>query len=107
MQQHVVSGASASSVSTRSIQVEHPPFDLGCVHLQPAFQGEDNIFPFGPGRHLSDGGTNGALAELIAAPSATEAISGELPLSEVPRGKFTQLPYSQSARPRQPVRDGQ
>ena len=75
----MVSGAGASSVPTRSVQVVHPPFKLGCIHLQLAFQGEDNIFPFGPGRHLSDGGTNGALAELIAAPSATEAIRGALP----------------------------
>ena len=75
---------SSKAPSTRSVQVVHPPFNLGCIHLQLAFQGEDNIFPFRPGRHLSDGGTNGALAELIAAPSATETIRGESPGASSP-----------------------
>ena len=89
----MVAGSGASSVSTRSVEVVHSPLNLGCIHFQLAFHGEDNIFPFGSGRDLSDGGANGALAELIAASSATEAIRGELPLSEVPWGKLAQLPY--------------
>ena len=102
----MVAGSGASSVTTRSVHVIHTPFNLGCIHFQLAFHGEDHIFPFGSGRNFSDGGSNGALAELVAASSATKAIRGELTLSEVPWGELAQLPYSQDARPRQAVRDG-
>ena len=70
----MVAGSGASSVTTRSVHVVHTPFNLGCIYFQLAFHGEDDIFPFSSGRNFSDGGANGALAELIAASSATKAM---------------------------------